>query len=1406
MAEKLIQDTMFDEQASTKPPLYHNRLYNTSFSEDVEEDVSTPLMSGNEVFDPVENIDRPRITDLRSLFSAASPEIVAMSLTENTTYGSPGTYQDMRDQGLSDFEIIEKFADVDKTEYPLDEVLAQDNVDPLSVARQLATEINLDFDQIQKTQGIDPLTFLSFLIKGRRLSDTGAAAEGVGRGLMTGVPASAGAIAGATFAAPAGPIPTMAGAVIGGIAGGVLGYMGEQATFPQEPVLDPSARAVKEGTQTFTEGLTFLAQPWLLNKAGAARALDPTNASRNMLIDRLRTGRDVSIINKTMKDQGRFPTVAEIQELRRKYPQDSVMGSFLTAAEKNPKLFYGLEAASAAGAGVGAGVAESVAPAEMLPRVGGEIVGSLSSPLGVAMAVPFVVNKLKTNLERFSTESTEGRVGENLIRVLESLGEDPRNVLARLSSQNSEFKQLVDEARSAYELAQKSAAKERAGVQPEIGPVYQPTSAEVADSFGLRVLQSSLSKIDNDSPNVLRQQNQNNLDVLADLFEALIYTGDQEAIAEAAKLRQFVFEDMIAARLANSGQRAEQASGKFKTDVEQVGDSNTKSQLGVKISNLVNRAYEDVRDQETALYNDVDGTFIVPITNFEQTVLRELENVPDIIQDDDNFPKAGKLLIERMLRVSGRENLESVRDILRQNFYLNRNEVTGTEARAGKLVNSNTLDLVDISLLPTWVVNELGPLKKRATKLSELLKEREQLKPYTQSGINGYAPPPGVTLKDSPQEYSDHFKRLAEEQPETFESTYQAMQQYENVQSRLKSIEKDLVENAVTVSDILPILDGIPEPDPYTLNDIRTIRSAFLDASRDAMAGEKPNSKLARVYSQFSQAIQEDLADEDAISRANFSLLDDGTVSEVDVLRELGKLKKASSFSRAKNDVYRRMFSNEILRDTATGRDFIEPELLPNKLLGGGADAVNLRLQQLKSAVGFLLENQGSLDETQTQRIMDNLTSLKDAETTLLKIAASESFDADNNLNPTKLGNFVKNNLVVLKNFPDLLKDLTDARFATVRFKELEKNKNTIGKVIENYVIKTQGSGTSEVLAEAMSQGPKAFRSIIRQLQSAIPKYEARVGGDSAFMPGGVRVVRRGDFGVGDVNDAIRSAVFEQARIFAGSTSDKGIDFKSYRNYLFGPGKGQTPPVMRTLIQEGVFSEAEAARLSKLLDRSAQIQRDLSADSMDIKALGGSEGLLLDLVARITGAQAGRTAGKALPGAAGEAALIQSSAGSTFTRNLLRGIPAGNLQDILTEAAKNPKYMSLLLEKGLDRKTKREQASFQSAFYAALRSMGITTAAEIVAEPNSDTPQVVPGFQPQAPRPAPQPQMQQQPMPPPQAQMPAPPPPSMQPPMPAQPMLAQPMPQSQQRQRYAQMYPFDSVSEVIRTQGIGGLV
>ena len=327
-----------------------------------------------------------------------------------------------------------------------------------------------------------------------------------------------------------------------------------------------------------------------------------------------------------------------------------------------------------------------------------------------------------------------------------------------------------------------------------------------------------------------------------------------------------------------------------------------------------------------------------------------------------------------------------------------------------------------------------------------------------------------------------------------------------------------------------------------------------------------------------------------------------------------------------------------------------------------------------------------------------------------------------------------------------------------------------------------------------------------------------------------------------DVVQGLLDTIINHGYVYAGGsaaidprTGVQPFNVEKFKQYLFDPiVPGRRTSVADILSQTGILEEGDAhlAKITQVLTEMDKLQKSLSpARSEELGTILPPD-LQNQVTQRITEAGVGAVgagiaanfygllARAGIVGGAGS--LITAALGSNLSRDIVVRNPSIMASQLMTEMLKKPKIMGEILELARDYKPGQKLPTDKlRRMYTFLLGGGLVPAAMSFQEfggnyygrtmPEERQAQreeagVAPMVQQRTnPR-----RVQPTPVPPPepaiQAAAPRPtptPPPVAQAPRPAAPAPAPANPN--QRARYAALYPFDTASDIIRTQGIGSL-
>jgi ribosomal protein L14 len=587
--------------------------------------------------------------------------------------------------------------------------------------------------------------------------------------------------------------------------------------------------------------------------------------------------------------------------------------------------------------------------------------------------------------------------------------------------------------------------------------------------------------------------------------------------------------------------------------------------------------------------------------------------------------------------------------------------------------------------------------------------------------------------------------------------------------------------------------------EPPTYQQMLNYRSFLLSEARKAASGENPGMADARVYGVLADAIRQDLGDLENLQTLN---------PEISA-NDIAAADTARAFSKVFNDTFRRAFPNKALQNKATGADFVQPELLYRQIFQGQDDETMLRMREIDDAVRFLVNDATPGGLQKDQDALDAVLSRTGALEYNFDLVMRALADNPSVINPETgevntraVAAFVKRNEGTLERLPQLKADLENSAATQVllqqaRSEAKEAERATAfgtAKLFEQLTGELPVSAIQNVLrSDAPEQGMK---NLVTRLREGARRSEA---GDA---PEGMPKIT-----LDAVDSELRDAVFEAARQFSQSDKDSitGIpDFAKLQTFFLSP-RGKVPPLIKTLVDAGIFTDAERVRLRKLLVAGEGAQKRISDPAFDIlEDVETGTDVLTQLLVRISGSKIGSMVGDLMPGRSSQG-LIEAQAGSQAAMRLLNALPVTTVNSVLESAIKDPEYLDLLLDKNLLSPTGSKLSASKRLLgvrklNAYLKNAVGVNIGAMIAEDQPTTSEMlrVEEFRQQgSPFRAPAPE----PVAPPQAAAPM---PALPPaPPPARPFQGGANPQ--QRQQFAALFPNDPISGLIQQQGIASL-
>jgi len=555
----------------------------------------------------------------------------------------------------------------------------------------------------------------------------------------------------------------------------------------------------------------------------------------------------------------------------------------------------------------------------------------------------------------------------------------------------------------------------------------------------------------------------------------------------------------------------------------------------------------------------------------------------------------------------------------------------------------------------------------------------------------------------------------------------------------------------------------------------------------------------AGFYAKLAKAADDDIGAKN-FQKMSKEQIDQLGKKEYEFMRDLST---ANSFSKQLNDVFTRAFGGDLVAKTTSGRDRIIPELAAEKFLAGSGEAATARSLQIDEAINFAINASSDVRgpfDVRTMALDELRGSIKGAEETILRAVAANALDQTPDgprLNPARLKTFLRQKGgFIQERYPNLYQELQDANTAEVLLRSTQEGLERADKQLDKIAsfrafLGKDTNPTAEIDRLVGSPGVKINPNAEQNLNRLIAF--SRKSKDENVMEG--------------LKLAIYDAAYNHAK-----RSDGSIDFNKLNRYLFEPMSRKQSSVMDVLQRKGLLADADGANefknMKELISRGQRFQETLESPTPGMEGVEGAElitepGFFEAFAARFIGAGAAGTLARRF-GLGDRGGIMIPSAGAELARGILTKLPQGRAWEFLTEAAKDPLLMADLLKKMESRadveelaRSRRLKAVLTTAGGRALADIlepskyrGTPTGADRQPTAVEQTTRNVPisqTIQGETRRPVPPPARQVAPQPRPTA---------------PRPQAAAPQSNLQQsRRQFAELFPTDITSGIIRGQG-----
>jgi hypothetical protein len=415
------------------------------------------------------------------------------------------------------------------------------------------------------------------------------------------------------------------------------------------------------------------------------------------------------------------------------------------------------------------------------------------------------------------------------------------------------------------------------------------------------------------------------------------------------------------------------------------------------------------------------------------------------------------------------------------------------------------------------------------------------------------------------------------------------------------------------------------------------------------------------------------------------------------MLKDLSDIKnpmfdQARQFSKSLNDVFTRTFAKtaSITGDVAkSGAERMPAEILVQRAFGANADVTAQRMEEIEGAVKFMRNqyddavNRFGKRSAQAQALKPmaeladrQVVSIQDAQERVLRLAANKTVDpTTGRLKPKALTEFVAQNKTMLDKL-GITGDLDNAITA----------ENALRSVIE------QNSAMNKTV-----RGQTAFNQVL--------KFESPTAAINDALNSRFPVKTIGNMtkmaaaGGADAVNGLKSSLYDYAYTKAGGNTK--FNAQAFDEALFKPIAPNQPSLVNIMRANNLMSLTEVKNLRRLINPMLRVE-DAMNNGRTLDTVVEGADAVTDLAMRIMGSKIGTTASGGGPNS-----LIAASAGSKAIRQIFDKMPTISTRNVIEQAAKDPQFMALLLQKG---RTESEKIRIARSLHSYMGAAGLNYA------------------------------------------------------------------------------------------------
>ena len=1327
----------------------------------------------------------------------------------------------------------------------------REGLDAADIAQYASSKTNYDYENARRS-GLSDNDIIAYLVAD--VEDI-TPIEAIGEGLKAGIPEGLG-FAGGFAAASAALGTTPAGYTLpGAIARGTLslgaklisGLAGLEAAKAFNPLAEPGKQYLPED-RPFVKGAEFGALALTgtpdIYRAGVGlaarrgvpgaqkfidkRTAEPVDFGASRFFERqawqsnpastaVRVADDLSEGLRLVKNTPNFKIGSALR-----YFEDLATQS-RNLAYNEPKTALLKELATSVNLGLGAGIGEKIDPGNPITSIGGGLTLAVLAPTRLAgFLADYGSEKIKTLFSQSAREESraasaraafetmakqDARVGgqeaaANRSQTIKDAIDTLRGMKPVARQANSEIV-TGDVAFEALEVATTKRANLLDQIQQLEGVVASASPGSVSAVNAENALKPLQDALKNQDENITKIQNVGFAPVpptilmsdpiITKLVSAILHQNPELKVAYESNIKQNILstnELLQALRDTGDPQFLDDYMKGLQehfVGMNELALGNAQRALNDRVKKLAAReGFEDYADANMAM-NDTLSNLKKQMRSVEKDFYKEVEV---LAKGDESAQVIPKNVIQAYQAINkereGKARLPMHPDV---------------RAFLSKALKDSPDEILEgASAKETALITELNKIKENLTKPGSRDISRLVNSAMAEKGIDlpalESAVAQGEISRSEITQPLNRYKRSLEnaKNKNKLPRGAKAAQQITNINDRIRALELPdrIAQEARKQGQALrPRRFKDSDFNPVTISELMNFRSNMREQALSKSVGTYWHD--AKGLGELSEAALDDLGVLTMREQTPIETFGIKPVAWEDALR------KAYSFSRAFNDVFTRAYPATIVRRKRNGAPAVPPELTASDWKAGTTQG-SLQLRELEDVVRFMEDtlnaddlpagyNPGEQAKTITDGLFKTLQTILSNK--VVKPQGGNTFSVNRGAIQSVLDN---------PNFEFI--------FRRPEFSALREELLDINKLDANVkLIKDQQSRINQTMKKTASWQDYVNAETGDTVKTAMGVINARLGTPGNRQPNAVAnfktltdlAVKSGDE---NVIDGFVASVVDAAYSYAMSSKKLPEEapenfFKYFRDYMFSPIEaGKTTSVANILTNSGAVNN-NLSPLKKLLaqgDEFVKSRDTVTRTNAELKEISKNISPLSMALIKVLSLQQYQKFAESVPFFR-PSGLVEQGVVANIVNKFAQEFPALATSQALVDVVTNPDSMVTLLESiNTQIKTNTSPKTFESKLinnygkiFPSLALPSVNVIMEDMAAPEPTPQQAPPQEMPQAAAPEPRPTA------PPQAmQMPA------EPTVPL-PQQAPPPASPDQRQQYAAMYPFDTVSELIRT-------